>query len=93
MNRFSNKPQHPRGKSGGGGGRPNNNFGPPSKSHSRGKPPQKPRRPMPPSAPRPVNYEETGMEVNYLKELVEAEKTHCGRAQHGGKNSRHGQIL
>ncbi len=69
MNRFSNK-QHPRGKS---SGRPSNNFGPPAKNHGRGKP-QKPRRPAPPSAPRPVNYEETGMEVNYLKELVDAEK-------------------
>ena len=31
------------------------------------------RMPKPPSAPKPINYEETGMETLYLKELVDHE--------------------
>lgn len=51
--------------------------GPPGKkksqSHKKGKKKGKHRTPKPPPAPKPVNYEETGMETAYLKELVDRE--------------------
>ncbi len=49
--------------------------GPPSKkkSYKTGKKKNTHRAPKPPPAPKPVNYEETGMETAYLKELVDRE--------------------
>lgn len=38
-----------------------------------GKKKGKRRPPKPPAAPKPINYEETGMETMYLKELVDHE--------------------
>ena len=50
--------------------------GPPSKKKSHkggGRKSTAHRAPKPPAAPKPVNYEETGMETAYLKELVDRE--------------------
>lgn len=48
--------------------------GPPSKKKKSHKKKKHTRRtPKAPPAPKPVNYEETGMEAAYLKELVDEE--------------------